>query len=356
MTVLTRSRPLRDFLTFATILSLCFAASLLMQDVFQIPEQITTTFAFAVFLIALLTDGYFWGLAASVASLLLVNYAFTFPYFEFNFVIPSNFYSAVVMATIAILTSALTTKVKQQEFIRMETEREKMRANLLRAISHDLRTPLTTIYGSSTMLRENGDSLSDAQKEKILQGIQADAQWLVRMVENLLAVTRIDNGNVQITKVLTAADELVDSALLKFRKRYPAQKVLLKLPEELILIPMDCMLIEQVLINLMENAVQHGTGLTQILLRVSKETDHCTFEVIDDGCGIPLDRLPHLFSGSLTAGEQPADNAKRNIGIGLSLCATIIRAHGGTIHAENNPTGGAAFRFTMKTEEFTDEQ
>lgn len=292
-----RIRPVRDFAVCTGILITCFAASLLMQDLFRIPEQITTTFAFAVFLVALLTDGYCWGLIASVASLLLVNYAFTFPYFELNFAIPSNFYSAVVMAMIALMTSALTTKVKHQEAMKAESQREKMRANLLRAISHDLRTPLTTIYGSTTVLRENGSRLTEVQKEKMLQGIQDDAQWLIRMVENLLAITRIDSGNVQITTVLTAADELVDSALQKFHKRYPEQKVELEIPDELILIPMDCMLIEQVLINLMENAVQHAHGLTRILLRVQKAQDGCVFEVIDDGCGIPAERLGRLFTG-----------------------------------------------------------
>ena len=239
---------IRDFFLFVFILGLCFGISQLMQNVFNIPEQVTTTFAFAVFLIALLTDGYFWGLAASLVGMLLVNYAFTAPYFALNFVIPSNFYSAVVMALIAILTSALTTKVKHQEAMKAETEKERIRANLLRAISHDLRTPLTTIYGSSAVLRENGDTLTDEQKDMMLLGIQQDAQWLVRMVENLLSITRMDNGNVQITTVLTAVDELVDSALLKFYKRYPNQEILLQLPEDLILISVDCMLMEQVLI------------------------------------------------------------------------------------------------------------
>ena len=347
------TRIARDFIICAGILILCFVASLYMQDLFQIPEQITTTFAFAVFLIALLTDGYSWGLIAAIASVLLVNYAFTFPYFELNFAIPSNFYSAIVMAMIALVTSTLTTKIKHQEILKAENRLEKMRSNLLRAISHDLRTPLTTIYGSTTVLQENSSSLTELQKNQMLQGIRDDAQWLIRMVENLLAVTRMDDGNVQITTVLTAADELVDSALQKFRKRYPDQRV--ELPNELILVSMDCILIEQVLINLMENAVQHGFGLTRILLRVRKAENLCVFEVIDDGCGIPEDRLPRLFSGNLDRKESSADHGKRNIGIGLSLCATIIRAHGGTIYAENLPEGGAAFCFTMKTEELTDE-
>ncbi|MBR2130993.1 MAG: DUF4118 domain-containing protein, partial [Oscillospiraceae bacterium] len=273
------------------IMGICSGVSILMHTTFLIPEQVTTTFAFGVFLIALLTDGYFWGVLASVASLLLINYAFTFPYFALNFLIPSNFYSAVVMAIIAIFTSALTTKVKRQEAIKAETEKERMRANLLRAVSHDLRTPLTTIYGSSTALRENGSILTEEQKDRMLQGIQKDSQWLVRMVENLLSITRIDSGNIQIVKVSTALDELIDSVLIKFYKYYPEYKIILELPEELILIPMDTMLMEQVIMNLLENAVLHGKGLTHIWLRVSVETETVVFEVCDNGCGIPQEKL-----------------------------------------------------------------
>lgn len=347
---------MRDILLCVCILGLCFGISILMQEVFDIPEQITTTFAFAVFLISLLTDGYFWGLCAAVVSMLLVNYAFTFPFFEFNFVIPSNFYSALVMALIAVLTSTLTTKIKVQETMKAEAEKEKMRTNLLRAISHDLRTPLTTIYGSSAALRENADTLTQQQKDQMLLGIQEDAQWLVRMVENLLSVTRMDSGNVQIFTVDTAVDELLDSALLKFQKRYPQQKVFLDLPQEPVLISVDCMLMEQVILNLLENAVQHAAGFTKLLLQVRTQGQQVIFEIIDDGCGIPSDRLSRLFTGCLTPGEQPVDSAKRNAGIGLSLCATIIRAHGGKIEAENNPSGGATFRFTLQMEDVTDEQ
>lgn len=348
-------RWIRDVAITVGILTLCFGASLLLQDVFDIPEQVTTSFAFAVFLVSLLTDGYVYGLAAAFASVLLVNYAFTFPYFSFNFLIRSNFFSAVVMAVISVLTSALTTKIKRQEAMKAESEMERMRANLLRAISHDLRSPLTTIYGSCTAIRENGHRLTPQQKDNMLRGIQEDAQWLVRMVENLLSITRIDSGKVQLATVPTAADELIDSALVKFRNRYPHQRVILELPEELVLIPMDALLIEQVLLNILENAVQHGGGVTRLTLRVQLQGQWAVFEVSDNGRGIPPDRLSAIFTGLYDSRERPADNSKRNAGIGLSVCATIIRAHGGIIAADNLPEGGARFRFTLKTEESTDE-
>ena len=178
-----------------------------------------------------------------------------------------------IIALVIAVSACLGLSIQQAA----ESAKEKMRANLLRAISHDLRTPLTTIYGSSTALRERGDSLSPEQKDRMLQGIQKDSQWLVRMVENLLAITRIDNGSIQLTKISTALDELIDSVLIKFYKNYPGQKVVLELPDDLVLIPMDSMLMEQVLINLLENAVHHGAGLTRIILRVTLDGTTAVF-------------------------------------------------------------------------------
>jgi two-component system sensor histidine kinase KdpD len=123
------------------------------------------------------------------------------------------------MVTIALLTSALTTQNKHHQQIKAESEKERMRANLLRSVSHDIRTPLTTIYGSAATLVDNNEVLSEAQKLKMLESIKQDSDWLVRMVENLLSITRIDSGNVKLTKTPTVVDELVDSVLTKFKKK-----------------------------------------------------------------------------------------------------------------------------------------
>lgn len=347
---------LRDIAVTAGILCAAFAASLLLQHALQIPEQVTTTFAFAVFLISMITKGYVYGIVSAFLATFAINYAFTFPYFRLDFAIPTNLYSAIVMIIISLLTSALTTKVKRNEAIKAESEKERMRANLLRAISHDLRTPLTTIYGCSTTLLEDEGAYTQAQKRRLLQGIQADAQWLTRMVENLLSITRIDNGKVKIAKTPIALDELLDSVLIKFQKHYPDQPLQLRLPEQILLIPMDPMLIEQVLINLLENAVQHADGMTELILQVNQLDNKAEFSVMDNGCGIPVDRLGRLFTGSVEPDTPVADGRQRNTGIGLSVCATIIRAHGGEITAQNRPGGGACFRFSLDVEEFSHEQ
>ncbi|MBO5735714.1 MAG: PAS domain-containing sensor histidine kinase [Clostridia bacterium] len=346
----------KDVAITVFILGVAFVISVSFQNVFGIDEQITTLFAFAVFLISLLTNGYVYGIISSCVSTLAINYAFTFPFFAFDFITPVNLISAVVMITIALLTGALTTKVKRNEEIRLESEKERMRANLLRAVSHDIRTPLTTIYGSAATLLENGDSLSPDQRKLMLQSIQNDSVWLVRMVENLLSVTRLDSDNVKIAKVPTVLDDLIASVLVKFKKRYAAQMVLLSMPEDILIVPMDAMLIEQVLVNLLENAVMHGEGMTKLELRVYAEDQQAVFEVRDNGCGIPKEKLQDLFIGFYEQKEGSVDSHKKNTGIGLSVCATIVSAHGGMISAENLPDGGALFRFTLRLEETVNEQ
>ncbi len=349
-------RYIKDIFITLGILILSFLISLLFQQAFAVREHIVAIFVFAVFLISLLTDGYFYGIAAAFIATLAVNYAFTFPYFSLNFTIPVNFISAIIMVTLAVLTSTLTTKVKRNEAMKTETEKERMRANLLRAVSHDLRTPLTTIYGSAATLLENRKNLNEEQQTKILVGIKEDSEWLVRMVENLLSITRIDSGKVKISKTPTVLEELIDSVILKFNKRYPDREISLDIPEEIVVIPMDAILIEQVIINLLENAVQHAAGMTELSLKVFTLGKQAIFEIKDNGSGILPERLPHLFTGYFASADAVADGARHNTGIGLSVCATIIKAHDGEISAENLKSGGAVFRFALWTEETDHDQ
>jgi len=221
-------------------------------------------FMLAVFVTSMYTDGYLWGVLASLASVLAVNFAFFTPYFAFNFTLPENLFSGLVMLAVSIMTSTLTTRVKKQEQLHMETEREKMRANLLRAVSHDLRTPLTSIYGACSTVTENYDSLGKEQALKLLREACEDAQWLNRMVENLLSVTRFDGEQVAVKKTPTVLEELLDAVLVKFKKRCPDVPVQLELPEDFVMIPMDSMLIQQVLMNLLENAVLHAECTTTL--------------------------------------------------------------------------------------------
>lgn len=350
------NKHVRNVLLSLLILAVAFVISIVLQDVFNIWEHITTIFVFAVFLISIITDGYLYGVASTFLSILAINYVFTYPYFGFGFTDPADVISAIAMLILSILTSTLTTKLKKWQEVKAESEKERMRANLLRAISHDLRTPLTTIYGAGSSMIENYDKLSDTQKLHMLGGIREDAEWLIRMVENLLSITRIDSGKVKILKTPTVLDELLDSVLFKIKKRYPEQIIEIEIPDDIVVIPMDAILIEQVIVNIIENTIHHAVGHTKLSLKVSVKDRIATFEFCDDGCGIPRDKLDSIFSGYNNLSEENTDSQKRNAGIGLSVCATIIKAHGGNITAENGEGGGAVFRFTLEAEEETEDE
>ncbi len=344
----------KNILIAAGVFALAVICCLALQKL-GVQEQSTTVFVFAVFLISLVTEGYIYGVLSAFLGMLAVNYAFTYPYYELDFIIPVNLISAVIMITVAILTGTLTTKLKENEAAKAESEKERMRANLLRAISHDLRTPLTTIYGASSALLENREGLTREQQDSMLKSIQEDAEWLMRMVENLLSITRLDEGRIKLIKTPVVLDDLIETVMTKFSARYPKQKVSLDIPDEIVVIPMDGILIEQVLGNILENAMLHARGMTWLSLKVFTLGKQAIFEIADNGCGLPRQRLDSLFTGGYTEAQERADGKKRNTGIGLSVCATIIKAHGGEISGENRKGGGAVFRFILDREDVDDE-
>lgn len=346
------NKKIKDTFMSVGIFAAAVILSILLQKL-DVSEHITTIFVFAVFMISLLTEGYFCGIASSIGGMLAVNYVFTYPYFAFDFNLPVNLISAVIMISVSVVTGMLTTKIKQYETEKAENERERMRANLLRAVSHDLRTPLTTIYTASSTLRSKKNVLTEDQQDTMLKNIEEDSEWLVRMVENLLSVTKINNDEIKIAKTPVILDELVDSVMTKFLNRYPAQKVTLDIPEDVVVVSVDTILIEQVLMNLLENAVFHAKNMTCISVHIFSLGEKVIFEIADDGCGISEDRLQQIFSGTDDVKAVSGDAKKRNFGIGLSVCATIIRAHNGEISAENRKSGGALFRFTLEKEDMT---
>ena len=327
-----------------------FGLNLLLQTKFQTQTMTPMIFVLGVFLVSYRTQGYFWGIAASLLSVLAVNWAFTYPYWAFDLISPECISSAVVMLIVSTMTGALTTRLKQQEKLKAEAETERMRGNLLRAVSHDLRTPLTSIYGSCSAIIENHDTIPREKQLLLLKDMQSDAQWLSRMVENLLSVTRVDGEQVRLSKHSVVLEELIDALLVKFHKHYPDYRVQVQIPEDFVSIPMDSMLIQQVLMNLLENAVFHAKGMENLWLRVTVKNKHVVFSVEDDGCGINRDWINLLGTG-MGSSKAPADSGRSNMGIGLSVCRTIIKAHGGELQVGNRAEGGAVVRFALEKEE-----
>ena len=348
----SKNRTIADSLFTAIILIAVFLINLFLVRQFNTKTMTPMIFVLGVFLVSWRTQGYIFGIVSSLISVLAVNWAFTYPYWAFDLISPECISSAVVMLIVSTMTGALTTRLKQQEKLKAEAEKERMRGNLLRAVSHDLRSPLTSIYGSCSAMIENFDNIPKEKQLMLLRDIQADSQWLNRMVENLLSVTRIDADKVRLSKHSTVLEELIDALLVKFHKHYPNQTVQVAIPEKFVSIPMDPVLIEQVLMNLLENAVFHARGMNNLWLRVEIQDNRAVFSVEDDGCGIPEERIAHLFTGLLDS-EAPADSTRSNMGIGLSVCRTIIKAHGSELKAGNRPQGGAAFRFALEMEEIS---
>ena len=341
----------KDSLTSLGVLTAAFVVCLVLHN-FPIAEGLAgMVLVLAVFLISVVTEGYIYGVAASFMAVLIDNFAFTFPFFAFDFLTVENLISAIVMLIVAVMTCTLTTKIKIQQGIKAEAEKEKMRANLLRAVSHDLRTPLTTIYGACGILRENYEAFSQKKHLELLGQIQEDSENLIHMVENLLMITKANANSVRLEKAETVLEELIDSTLIKFKKHYPEQAVQTWIPEEFISIPMDAMLIQQVLLNLLENAVVHAKNMTKLVLSVQVQGKRAVFTVSDDGCGIPKERERNLFTGYGESGELSSDSRRAGMGIGLSVCASIIKAHGGEIWGGNRKTGGAEFCFALEMEE-----
>lgn len=230
---------------------------------------------------------------------------------------------------------------KQQH---MAFESERFRSNLLRAISHDLRTPLTGILGAATTLSAHENLLDNVQRRSLVEDIAEDARWLIQSVENILSMTKFDEGKVQLHKAVALVDDLLLEALDRFKGS--ERKIVVDLPEKIVSLEVDGHLIEQVIVNLVDNALKYTPSHTTVHIQVVTTQETVVFKVIDEGPGIQEDHIPLLFNRFFTAGIS-SDRGKNGIGLGLEICKSIVEAHNGKISAHNNPNGGACFEFEL---------
>ena len=336
----------KNWAVFAASMTLASLCSVLLMKVSTSDFHVPMIFVLAVLVISMYTDGYFFGILASVLSVLAVNWAFTYPYLEFNFSLSGYLVTFITMLAVGLATSLLSSRIKAQEQMRIESVKEKMRATLLRSISHDLRTPLTSVSGTITAVLDEDNPLPEEQKRQLLSDARSEADWLCRMVDNLLSVTRISGDNGDIKKDNELLEEVIAEAASNFQIRNPEIVLTIDLPSEPIFVQMDAMLIEQVLVNLLDNAVIHGKDTTTIHVTAQDIGDYISISVGDDGVGIDNTIIKHLFDGSLQFLPATEDKNK-NMGIGLQVCKTVVDAHGGTISARNLKRG-AEFTFTVK--------
>ena len=281
-------------------------------------------FVLAVAIAALVTTGYVWGVVASVVGVFCVNYMFAYPFWSFDMSISGYPLTFMVMLVVSVVISTLTTRLKQTERLRYEVESEKLRADLLRALSHDLRTPLASIEGAGSLLLEQPD-LTEAERRTLLEQIRQETRWLTRITENMLSITRMAGGQVALRLTDEVVEEIVDGAVMKLRRSSASLPVTVERPQESITAPMDATLMEQVVLNLLENAVNHAAGATRIRVSIARQEKMVQITVLDDA--LPLARS--------------CADGRRGLGLGLTLCSAIIKAHGGRMTAENRPEGGA---------------
>lgn len=234
--------------------------------------------------------------------------------------------------------------LSEQAKSREETAQERYRGNLLRAISHDIRTPLSGIMGTSEMLMGKTDK-SDT-RYALAKDIYQDAEWLHGLVENILNLTKLQDGKVTLEKHPEPLEEVIGAALMVMEKRIPDRNIDVEMPENVVMAPMDTKLISQVLINLLDNATKHTPKDCEIKINVQTKEDSVWVTVSDNGKGIAKKDLPHVFQMFYTTSKKSADS-KRGVGLGLAICQTIIEAHGGKIWVENRKGGGASFTFTL---------
>lgn len=331
-------------------------AFLLFHYVPSSSANIALVYILALILTAHYTNGYLYGIIFSLFSVICVNFFFTRPYFELNFTLTGYPITFIIMFSITLLTSTTTSHTKiqaklltEREEIVSRAEKEKMRANLLRAISHDLRTPLTSIIGETNAYFEQ--DMSNSQKEEVVHKVNDDAIWLLHMVENLLLVTRIqENEKAKVNKSTEIVEEIVSEAIYRFKQRQPDAKVNVSIPDHYIELPMDPLLIEQVIINLLDNAYIHSKSNKPIDLKIIDENTSVSFHVRDYGIGIEPELLSSAFDG-LSSRSSDVSDAHRGMGIGLSICKTIIEAHDGTIIGKNR-VAGVEFIFQLPKEDY----
>ena len=298
------------------------------------------------------TTGYINGIMASILSVLLFNWFFTAPYYTLKVNNPTYFVTFLIMAATSLITSGLTTKLKETSKKAKKMEQERFKGNLLRSISHDIRTPLSGIMGSGEMLMQ----MTEGQEELygLSKNIYEDANWLHGLVENILSLTRLQDSDIMLEKQPEAVEEIVGAAVMTTEKRYPQRQVDISLPDEFLMVKMNGRLIHQVLVNLIDNAIKHSSddSVIQISIELNKDKNEVVTKVKDRGTGIKEEDLPHVFEMFYTKDKDRKDKDNiRGIGIGLSICKSIIEAHGGKIKAENNTDAkGAVFTFTLPYE------
>ncbi len=263
-----------------------------------------------------------------------------------------NYENTILLSVLGECALALENRKNayEKEQAAILAKNEQLRSNLLRAISHDLRTPLTSISGNASNLLVSSDSFDEETKRRLYQDIYDDSMWLINVVENLLSITRLEEGRLHLHMSAQLVDEVIQEAMQHINRMKSEHEITVDYPDELILARMDARLIVQVLINLIDNAIKYTDQGSHICVQVRKQDKMAVIAVMDNGPGIPDTYKEHIFDMFYT-GEHQIEDGRRSLGLGLFLCRSIINVHGGTINVSDNTPSGCIFTFTLPIEE-----
>ena len=235
---------------------------------------------------------------------------------------------------------------REKEEAAILAKNEQLRANLLWAISHDLRTPLTSISGNASNLISNGNFFDEATKNQLYTDIYDDSMWLINLVENLLSVTRIEEGRLNLHISEDLVDDVITEALHHVNKKSVEHHITVRYKEDYLLAKMDAKLMVQVIINIVDNAIKYTPKGSNILIKTWKQGDKAVISIADDGDGIPDEMKARVFDMFYSGANKIADS-RRSLGLGLSLCRSIVNAHGGKITVSDNTPHGTVFTVTL---------
>ncbi len=339
--------------TFAVCTGICY-----LLDYFKLKDlNFIIIYVLGVLTTALLTRGYVYSSVLSLLSVLGYNFFFTTPRYSLQFNDKMYLVTFVLMFAVSIITSTIMFKFKkrmsqvimlnkEKEKLNSASEKDQLKVTLLRSISHDLRTPLTTIKNGAEILLEN-DTISDADRDEVLADITIKADWTIRLVENLLALSRIDSAELTVKKEKEALEEILPQAVRNMQGVLGNRKITYYMPENLLLVPMDATLIMQAVGNIVNNAIKHTEDDGNIWIQVWDTAENAVFRISNDGKAIADTDLPHIFDMYYTTIDR---NNESGFGIGLAVCKLIITAHGGQISARNTDEGKVVFEFTLPME------
>lgn len=324
------------------VVVICVALSLVGARVLQIADLVM------IFPLGVLAVSVRFGIGPAIFTAVTAVLAFDFLFVPptLTLAIPDvrSGLTLGMMLLVAVVSCVLAEQLRRQaEQARRQTEVERLRNALLSALSHDLRTPLTALVGASTALYE--DKLDGRERREFARMVAEEATRLNRLVGNLLELTRLESGTVTAKRAIQAIDEVIGSALCRLERQLAGRHVRTFVPEEIPLIAFDPVLVEQVLINLVENAVKYTPAGSPIEVSVRVGQGHVSVDVADRGPGVPRGDEERVFE-KLYRGPDGA-RGDGGVGLGLTICRAIVMAHEGRIVFQNRAGGGAVVRFTL---------